>query len=304
MYMPYQVPAGKQIRVIIDTDAKCEADDQYAIVHALLSPRLQIKGMIGAHFGVRSATAAEESYQEILHVLRIMELEDRYRVVRGAPAKLTDIATPVPSPGAELIIEEAMKDDPLPLFVTFQGPLTDLASAYLQEPRIAEKLTAIWIGGGVYPEGSEEFNLRNDIEAARVVFNSPIPLWQVPKNAYDSVRVGLAELAIKVQPHGEIGHYLYDYLIQVNLERGHQQHWPKGESWVLGDSPAVSLLLDDQEFDYEWVPAPDIAPDMSYIPTPANRSIRVYRTIDSRFLLEDFYAKLELFARSKQTSDK
>jgi inosine-uridine nucleoside N-ribohydrolase len=74
-----------------------------------------------------------------------------------------------------------MKDDPRPLYVLFLGPLTDLASAYLQEPRIANRLTAIWIGGGAYPSGSIEFNLSNDIHAANVVFSSPIPLWQVPR---------------------------------------------------------------------------------------------------------------------------
>lgn len=56
MKMPFEVPKQKQIRLIINADAKCEADDQYAIVHAVLSPRLQIKGIVGAHFGTRSAT--------------------------------------------------------------------------------------------------------------------------------------------------------------------------------------------------------------------------------------------------------
>ena len=35
-----------QRRVIINTDAKNEADDQYAIVHALLSPSLDVRGVI------------------------------------------------------------------------------------------------------------------------------------------------------------------------------------------------------------------------------------------------------------------
>jgi inosine-uridine nucleoside N-ribohydrolase len=38
-------------RVIIDTDAKNEADDQFAIVHGLLSPTLDVRGLIAAHFG-------------------------------------------------------------------------------------------------------------------------------------------------------------------------------------------------------------------------------------------------------------
>ena len=38
-------------RVIINTDAKNEADDQYAIVHALLTPSFELHGIIPAHFG-------------------------------------------------------------------------------------------------------------------------------------------------------------------------------------------------------------------------------------------------------------
>lgn len=40
----FDVPDDKALRVIIDTDAANEADDQYAIVQALLSPRLDIDG--------------------------------------------------------------------------------------------------------------------------------------------------------------------------------------------------------------------------------------------------------------------
>ena len=43
--------AATRRRVIIDTDAKNEADDQYAIVHALLSPTLDVRGLVPAHFG-------------------------------------------------------------------------------------------------------------------------------------------------------------------------------------------------------------------------------------------------------------
>ena len=38
-------------RVIINTDAKNEADDQFAIVHALLSPSLDVRGFIAAQVG-------------------------------------------------------------------------------------------------------------------------------------------------------------------------------------------------------------------------------------------------------------
>lgn len=59
---------------------------------------------------------------------------------------IPDMQTPVDSEGAQLIIREAMKNDPRPLYSTFLGPLTDMASALLIEPRIADRCTVIWIG--------------------------------------------------------------------------------------------------------------------------------------------------------------
>jgi purine nucleosidase len=293
--MPYEVPESKKIRLIINTDAKNEADDQYAIVHALLTPKFRICGIIAAHFGFRSQTSMEDSYQEIHKVLEIMKMQDEVEVYKGAAGAIPSMDTPIPSEGSELIIREAMKEDSAPLFVIFLGPLTDLACAYLQEPRIADRLTAVWIGGGTYPHGATEFNLSNDVNAVNVVFQSSIPLWQVPKNVYSMVRVSLAELAVKVRPHGEIGRYLYDQLVEFNMEWGSQPNWPKGEMWHLGDSPAVSLLIDDHTFEYDIRPAPFIREDLTYGPLEGARDIRVYRYVDSRFTLEDMYAKLELF---------
>ena len=130
---------------------------------------------------------------------------DKSVIFKGAPHGLVTKSEPVVSEGAELIVREAMKEDDRHLYVAFLGPLTDLAAAYLMEPRIAGRLTAIWIGGGRYPNGGPEYNLGNDIMAANVVFSSGIELWQVPKNVYEMIPVSFAELELKVAPYGEIG---------------------------------------------------------------------------------------------------
>jgi inosine-uridine nucleoside N-ribohydrolase len=282
----------------MNTDAKNEADDQYAIVHAVLTPMFINKGIIAAHFGTgRTTDSMEESYAEVKHVLRLLGEAGEVPVYKGATHALKDEHTPVVSEGAEAIIREALTDDPHRLFVVFLGPLTDLASAYLMEPRIADRLTAIWIGGGPYPNGRNEFNLSNDIHAANVVMGSRIPLWQVPQNVYSTMRVRLAELEARVSPHGEIGKYLFEQLIQFNDDNAHG--WPRGECWGLGDSPVVSLILDDLEFSdgFVTVPAPRITPEMHYVHYQTERMIRVYRNVDVRFTLEDMYAKLELFSK-------
>ena len=169
-------------RVIVNTDAKNEADDQYAIVHALLSPTLDVRGLIAAHFGAeRSSHSMAESRAEIDLLLGLLNRSGQVTVANGAPTALPDEATPVDSPGAQLIIEEskqASKSDPV--FVAFLGPLTDMASAVLLDPAIVDRpVVVIWIGGmghgGLDPSyWGVEFNLRNDINAANVVFDSGI----------------------------------------------------------------------------------------------------------------------------------
>lgn len=239
---PLTVPQAKRIRLLVDTDARNEADDQYAIVHALLTPRVDVRGLVGAHF-----------------------------------------------------VAEAMRDHPLPLFVAFLGPLTDLAVALRAEPRIAGRLTAVWIGGGPYPDGGAEFNLGNDVDAANEVFDSDVELWQIPNSAYSMMRVGLSELAVRVAPRGPVGAYLFRQLVELNDAMGDNLDWPAGESWILGDSPAVGVLLDEHWMEHHRVPAPTVLPDLSYQQRPDHpRTIRVYHRVDPRFILEDLYAKLTL----------
>ncbi len=300
----YTVPEEKTIRVITDTDAKNEADDQYAIVHTLLSPRFDNRSIIAAHFGEeKSNTSMEDSFREIQTILKLMNWADEGLAVRGAAHALPDEHTPSPSPGSEVIIKEAMKEDTRPLFITFLGPLTDVASAYLQEPRIAEKVTVIWIGGGRYPDGGREYNLSNDIHAANVVFKSRLPVWQVPLNVYRMIMVSLAELESRVKPYGQIGDYLFKQLVDWgHTKYGKRSPYRTGECWCLGDMPVVGLMLYEHEFYYDSIPAPEFSREMFYIHGTNHRRIRVYNHVDSRFILEDFYAKLKLFARRTPNS--
>lgn len=292
----FHVPFEKQVRVITNTDAKNEADDQFAIVQTLLSPKLDNVGFIAAHYGTKHADAMERSYRELETIFDKMGFDKEGMLYRGAPHAIPNTKTPIDSEGAQLIIREAMKDDPRPLYITFLGPLTDMACALLLEPKIASRCTVIWIGGGPYPHGGIEFNQDNDINAVNVVFRSKVPVWQVPKNVYELMAVSLAELEYRVRPCGAIGEYLCDQLDQHAFEDGpRQSDFRTGESWVLGDNPTIGLLLYEHRFEFDWINAPLVTHDSTYVPDVRNRPIRVYRRIDSRLILEDMYAKLALF---------
>ncbi len=290
----------RKARVIVNTDAKNEADDQYAIVHAILTPSFELHGIIPAHFGTRRSTESmAESRAEVDKLLDLMGLTGAITVADGAAAALPDVDTPVRSPGADLIIAEALRDDPRPLYVAFYGPLTDMASALLLEPAIADRDgVVVWIGGGPWPAGGPEFNLSNDVHAANVVFRSRLQVWQIPSPAYKLMPVSYAELQAKVSPQGPLGRYLVDQLVAWN------SRWVDApiEYRSLGDSPAVGVIMYPDCGPWELRPAPEFDDDMSYRHTGRNRPVRVYQSVDARFILEDFFAKLAAFAQSSAGS--
>lgn len=297
----FTVPENKKIRVIVHTDCKNEADDQFAVAHHLMTPRFEIKGIVAGHFCKNPQIYGEDgtakaSYEEILKVLKLMELEGKYPVLMGASKGMTDESTPVDSEGARFIIEEAMKEDDRPLYVACQGAVTDVASALLMQPEIAERMTVIWIGGGDYPKGGFEFNLMMDIHAANVLFSSKTDVWQIPMSLYKTMSVSLAELQQKVLPCGKIGEYLFTQMVEFNhYASDFNMVWPHGEIWGLGDQGTIAVLMEELEkTSYDLLPAPRIAEDMTYIHGQENRCIRVYHYLDARLTLEDFFAKLAI----------
>lgn len=290
-------------RIIIDSDAKNEADDQYAIVHALLTPSFDIRGIIPAHFGTeRTDISRDLSRQEVDLLLELMDLSGRVRVENGAPHRLPDEATAVDSPGARLIIEEAHRDAGT-LYVCFLGPLTDMASAVLLDPSIADSdLVVVWIGGPPYgdkvPMYWPEFNLRNDVAAANVVFGSGLRVWQVPMSTYAMIATSQAELEEKVAPYGAIGEYLVRQLVEFQSQGGHGAELEAMlplEGRSLGDTPAIGLVLSPYSAEWRDQPPVRINAEYRYEPSERGRTIRVAERVDGRYFLEDFFAKIKRF---------
>ena len=286
-------------RVLIDTDAKNEADDQFAIVHALLSPTLDVLGLIAAHFGTRrSDRSMEESREEIDLLLNLMSLNGQVVVVDGAATGIADEETPLDSAGAQLIIEESkLASDEDPLYVAFLGPLTDMASAILLDPEIVDRdVIVVWIGGvgygGIDSYPGIEFNLSNDIAAANVVYDSGITIWQVPSSVYSLVSVGYTELEEKIGGTSKLA----DYLIRQVVEWNDSWHPGPIESRSLGDSPAISLMLFPGGGTFRTIPAPRFGQEGHYVPG-SGHPIRVTESVDVRFLVEDMFAKIRKFGR-------
>lgn len=305
--LEYVVPEIKKKRVIIHADIAAEADDHFAVAHHLLTPSENVVGIIAANFEWRIRThealksqrykSMDMSYEEGEKILELMDIDD-VPLLKGAVHEIQDLENLPKSEGADFIIKEAMKDEKAPLYIALQGGLTDMAIAILKEPKIVGKLTAIWIGGGKYPEGGKESNLQQDILAARIVFESGIDIWQIPINVYSGMHIGFSELIKRVKPCGEFGEYLKSVMFKVNDFYGSLPvsfEFPHGETWSIGDQPTVSVLLQNPGYKcWHIEKAPFINDDMTYTPNPKGKEIRVYDDIDKRLTLEDLYLKLEL----------
>lgn len=291
MALLFDVPDYKKIRVIIDTDAACEADDPFAIAQALMTPKFIVKGICAAQFGTPDTT--KKSYDEILTVLDAMDMD--VPVFMGEEGTLADVKGKELSPAAKFLIEEAMKEDEKPLYVITIGAITNIATAIQACPEITGKMTVLWIGGqGLddIEEGFREFNCGNDVEAANVVIGSGVEFWLIPRNVFSTLQISLAEIQRRIYPCGKIGKHLFENMVAYN--HSEIAGWTPGENWSLCDSSAVGIAMDPGCGTYEYIEAPIFTEETAYRFENGRPMIRIYTSVNSRFIIEDFIAKLEL----------
>ena len=194
-------------RIILDTDPGI--DDSLAILLALASPEISLEGLIVVHGN--SSTA-----QGTVNALSVLELAkaEHIPVYAGcelplvqpsllAPethgehgigyAKLPEPLTrPQSQNGCDFLIDKIMSN-PGEMTLVAIGPLTNIALALRQEPRIAKNVKEVFImGGAIRHEGNTtplaEFNTYVDPHAAHMVFHSGMPITLTPLDVtYDCI---------------------------------------------------------------------------------------------------------------------
>jgi purine nucleosidase len=272
--LPVIPPSGaldRRIRLLIDADVANEVDDQYAIALALLSPqRIDLRGIVAAHFGDRAGPAGiEQSYEEAQRVLALAppDLAGGVPLRRGShPLRYGD--EPSPSEGVELILDEARRATPEdPLWLMGLGPATDIASAYLLDPGIAERVVVLYHGRTRWPEKCWNFNVHNDVRAARTLFHSRLPFVLFDTGTY--LRQPMAEAEARVAPHGALGRFLTDI-------RRRAPRWAAPEKGLFDLGDAV-LLVEPALCEWEEVAVPEVGWDLLYDHhRPHGRMLRVY----------------------------
>lgn len=294
------VPDGA-IDVVLDTDAYNEIDDQFAISYLIGKPeKFRIRTICAAPFSnSKAATAAEgmeKSYDEILKLLTLMKREDlQPRVIRGSESYLPDEQTAVSSPAAERMAALAEEYSPeRPLYIIAIGAITNVASAILLNPQVVENCVVVWLGGhGLHmPLGASEFNMKQDIAAARVVYGSGVPLVLLPcAGVVDRLCTSRYELQHWLAGKSSLCDYLYENTVQE------AESYAAGKPWtrVIWDVSAVAWFFSGEGrlMKDQLVPCPVPEYDRTYIPGGEDaRVIRYVYWIDRDAVFEELFDTL------------
>lgn len=209
-------------KVILDTDIGTDVDDLLALTFLLNSPEVELLGVTAAYGdtfvrGKLAYRALSLAGRESIPVT----LGDTQTLLRnrtifwpgheGKNAKIEEIPDTVFSKqNAVDFMLETIRKHPGEVILCGVAPLTNIAQAIISDPETMSKVKYIVMMGGVFGFDDVtlslpvvEHNFRSDPEAARVVFNSDLPITLFPLDVTlktPFMREDLEQLRVRTQP--------------------------------------------------------------------------------------------------------
>ena len=280
--------------VILTTDCGTEIDDQWAIIYLVLSPSLNVKGVVTTHAPNLAEPRTETSARCVKDVLRRLRVSFPPPVFAGSSVPLRE-RSPLRNAGVDFILETSRAyTSENRLVVLTIGATTDVASAFLADPSLADRVEILTMGFNSWPKGTDDWNIKNDPLAYQVIIESRAP---ITIGGGDVCRAHL-KLDVKgannlVRARGEIGNWLADEFqayVTKNAEFIAQEIGP--QQWIIWDTIVVAHLLGYTES--ATYPRPGLKlDDVTFTPAKTDPAIRWITAIDEKKMWADFTAKLD-----------
>lgn len=298
------------VRVLLDTDANNELDDQHAIAYMLFSAdAFDVEGITVNR--TRSGGTIDEQMAEAVRVVALSGLREEVPVLKGADGSFDAIAPRLDDPGHDgheavrFIIERARDAQGGRLVLLPVGKLTNVALALKKDPSIGQRVRIVWLGSN-YPAPGE-YNQDNDEAALRFLLDANVPFEIVTvrygePSGTDAVRVTPGEIRARMagrgpridRPiegrHGGRFQTFGDYSISL-FEHAELHGDPP--SRALFDMAAVAIVKNPAWASSKRIPAPQLV-DGTWIERPDNpRTITIWEHFDRQAILRDFYRTME-----------
>ena len=305
-------------RVIFDTDANNELDDQHALAYLLLN---------GDAFTVRGITVnATDSggeianhYREAERILKLCNQDGKIPLLNGANADFDDIKEHIAEDqfdghaAVNFIIEEALKSGDDQLVLIPVGKLTNIALALRKEPAIAGKIRIVWLGSN-YPAPGE-YNQDNDIPSMNYVLSTPAPFEMVTVRYGESS--GTAAITVTQSQindnmpgrgpqarapvtgrHGGQYDNFGDYAVSLFQ---HIYYYNEARERALFDLAAVAVVKNPGWGQARMHPRP-VFRDSAWIEQPGNDlKMKIWENFDKESIVKDLYHTLDnpVYARAQ-----
>jgi purine nucleosidase len=268
--------------IVITTDCGADMDDQWAIVHAALSPEVRTLAVIGNFAPEPHNLDGSDTARCIRRALRSIGRLPDIPVYDGADGPLQDPATPIRNRGVDYLIRLSRDFSPEHrLAVLGFGPATDIASAILIDPAMAERIEVVALAFDRYPQGGDGWNVRNDPIAWQILLDSGIPVTTASGYvALEHLNLKRSESEAMMEGLGTSGQYLAclhdawldEFGDEFANDTGGNDRWPVWDEAVI----AVVLGLTTQRA----LPRPALNDDLSFT-FPNAESHAPYRWVDS-----------------------
>jgi inosine-uridine nucleoside N-ribohydrolase len=309
------------MRVIIDTDG--EFDDALALIYALMSEDLEVEAITTVH-GIRPI---DNATNEVLNIIELLSrntpvfkglanplLRDSSRTQKrildiwkkGGRTNTDPLKKPKSKPQKEkavAFLTNFFKENPGEINLVTLGALTNIAVALNIEPELSDYIkSAYTMGGAILAPGNStptsEFNIWGDPEAAKVFFNSGLPITLVDLYTYYQPRPNNHQWKI-IENANEATKYVFhtfkpwiDYLRSLSEENA--------QGLQIGDALALSVMNDknvvetiDLRVDVETKGELTVGMTVPYGLSPRDKSpfiknVKLCKSVNSENFIKDF----------------
>lgn len=240
-------------KLILDTDIGTDVDDALALAVLLGSRDVDLLG-ITTVYGDTSLRA-----QIAMHICDLVNrkiktyagnshpISGREVWVSGSEGKNYQNLERFKSeeiPAVKYLIE-TINSNPQEIEIIAIGPLTNIATAIQESSDFIANVKRVWIMGGDFTQSRVEHNFKCDIEAARIVMESriPISILDLPSSQKTIIRTGEID---QIGRAPQLGPLLHSEIMS----------WirPRNQDWTTPHDPIAALALLAPEF-FETSPA-------------------------------------------------
>ena len=319
-YNPYYVMEDLRVsqhkKLILDTDTYNEIDDQFAVAYAMTAEDIDLVALTAAPFLNSHSTSPEDgmekSYQEMKKVRDLVDPEGKMGVpcYRGSRGYLKNLFTPQPSEAAENMVRIVREANDT-VYIAVIGCFTNAASAILMDHSICDKAVIVMIGAQKFDHRSEsglehsanEFNLMQDRLAARVIFESGIPVVVIPAGGVtDKLYTTAAEVKYFIgEGGGKVGKYLSDIFEADEGAAENAEGLCRSRSRPIYDIGSIAFLrMKEKCCHYEIVPVKTVDGRGAWYDLRDGREMIMVESMNRNAVLSDMFTVIRRYGKKQK----